>query len=348
MYVGSRTCSGAAALNIREARRLATGGPNPLALRNWTRLTLPMLRAKSNQAIVASLVFAVFLWGGNNTGVKFLVGSWPPIWVGCTRFLCAGLLMLALLRHTQWLGTSSSLSVEDRRGLWWRSGLSLAVYIVAFNWALRFTSASHVALYLGASPVWALASDGRLQRNWRALARYAAALLAFAGVLILFWPTLRSSPKHLIGELLGLAASVLWAYHGHQCRSLGSRLSGVEITAHTMWRAAIWLAPLALLEACLRPIPWRANLVLVQAYCVLAGGVAAFALWNNALRQWPTSQVFLFNNLVPLSTMSWAHVCLGEAVTRTYFIALILIVGAVLLAQANWPRILGAFGWVPE
>lgn len=297
-------------------------------------------------SIIASLLLAVFLWGGNNAGIKLLVGTWPPIWVGCTRFLCAGLLMLGVLRWTQWLGRAPAPTPSERGGLWWRTGLSLAVYIVVFNWALRFTSASHVALYLGASPVWTLLAEGRPEKNWRSLQRYLCAALAFSGVLLLFWPTLQHSNgqahsnAHWTGELLGLSASLLWSYHGHQCRTLGSTLSGVSLTAHTMCRAGALLIPLALLETAFNPPVWNTKLVLVQSYCILFGGVAAFALWNNALRRWPTSQVFLFNNLIPLSTMSWAHWCLGEQVTRTYFMAMGLIISAVILSRLDLRRLL--------
>jgi drug/metabolite transporter (DMT)-like permease len=303
-----------------------------------------MFALGTKNTIIASLLFAVFLWGGNNAGIKYLVGSWPPIWVGCTRFLCAGLLMLGVLRWTRWLGREAAPTAAERSGLWWRTGLSLAVYIVVFNWSLRFTTASHVALYLGASPVWTLLAEGRPARNWRSAQRYFSAVLAFSGVLLLFWPTLQQSntQTHWTGELLGLFASLLWAYHGLQCRLLGATLSGVSLTAQTMWRAGVWLIPLALIEIALHPPVWGAKLVLVQGYCILFGGVAAFALWNNALSRWPTSQVFLFNNLIPLSTMSWAHWCLGEQVTRTYFLAMALIVGAVVFSRLNlgrWRRV---------
>lgn len=291
----------------------------------------------SKNMIVASLLFAVFLWGGNNAGIKYLVGSWPPIWVGCTRFLCAGLLMLAVLRWTRWLGREAAPTPDEKSRLWWRTGLSLAVYIVVFNWSLRFTTASHVALYLGASPVWTLLAEGRPAWNWRSMQRYFCAVVAFFGVLLLFWPALQQSnaQTHWTGELLGLSASLLWAYHGHQCRLLGATLSGVTLTAHTMWRAGAWLIPFAAIEIAWHPPVWDAKLCLVQSYCILFGGVAAFALWNNALRRWPTSQVFLFNNLIPLSTMSWAHWSLGEQVTHTYFVAMALIIGAVVLSRLD-------------
>lgn len=276
-----------------------------------------------------------------------LVASWPPIWVGATRFLCAGLLLLAVLRGTNWLGTATVLSSDLKRKLWWRGGLSLAVYIVVFNWAVRCTVVSHVALYLGASPVWALLWERAGTKNGRNLLQsYGAAALALLGVVVLFWPALKSSSGSAPGELLGLAASVLWTNFGRQCRALGSHLSGAEVTAHTMWRAGVLLMPLALVEIAAAGLVWRSDLILVQGYCIVAGGVVAFALWNNALRHWHTSEVYLFNNLIPLSTMLWARACLKEPVTPTFWAAMVLIVAGVVIGQTNWQKFFGG-RWLP-
>ena len=167
-------------------------------------LTRAVLKGKSNTSLAFGLVIAVALWGGNNAGTKWLVSSWPPIWTGGTRFLCAGLLLLAVLRVTSWFGQYVVPSRELSRALWLRGGLSLAAYIVAFNFALRYTSASHVALYLGASPIWALlweAGSERIKIGW---ARWGAALLALSGVGVLLAPALAGSNVSLVGELFGL------------------------------------------------------------------------------------------------------------------------------------------------
>ena len=287
----------------------------------------------SNFTIAAALVFAVFLWGGNNAGTKFLVGHpdapWPPIWTGGTRFLCAGLLLLGMLQWCNWFGALSPLNPDLRRRLWWRGGLSLAAYIVAFNSALCFTTASHVALYLGAAPVWALLWEGRPADARVAVQRYGAALLALSGVFILVWPSLRVTSVNLPGEILGISCSVLWTLYGRQCRELTRGLTGVEVSAHTMWRAGALLVPLGLVEVFLRgfhPTPWQFG---VHAYCIIAGGVVAFAIWNVALRRWPTSKVYLFNNLIPLSSTTWAHFTLGEEVATTFWLAMALIVAGV-------------------
>ena len=307
---------------------------------------------RSHALLVASLLFTIFLWGGNNTGIKYLVQTWPPVWVGGTRFVCAGLLMLGLLRWTDWLGPKSGCVAAVNRRLWWGGGLGLAVYIAVFNWALTFTSASHVALYLGASPVWALAWEGREGRGrGEFVRRFVAAALALGGVFLLLWPALKGGGHGRlpwVGECLGLAASLLWVVYGRQCRVLARTLSGAEVSAHTMARAGLFLLPVGLLETIGRqPIVWDAKLLWVQLYCIVGGGVVAFGLWNHALRYWRTSEVYLFNNLIPASTMLWAHFCLGEPMTPTFWLAMALISGGVTLAQANWERILGRF-WVPE
>jgi len=304
--------------------------------------------SKNHLGIIAGLLLAILLWGGNNASIKFLVKSWPPITVGSTRFIIAGLLMFALLRWTNLLGRAGLLSPELRRSLWWRGGFSLAAYTVVFNFALRWASASHVALYLAVAPVWALLLEGR---SGYTLGKYfkcfLAAVLALVGVAILFLPALKSTAGTLRGEFLALVASVLWTNYGRQCRLLGATLSGAEITAHTMWRAGLLMLPLAIVENIYHPIHLEPGLLLAQSYCILAGGITAFALWNHALRHWKTSEVFLFGNLIPVSTMLWAHFTLGETISPTFWFAMAFIVSGVLIGQADWQKIFGN-KWLPS
>jgi drug/metabolite transporter (DMT)-like permease len=299
-----------------------------------------------NGALAGSLLLAVILFGASNTGIKFLVGFWPPLAIGASRFLVAGLVLLSLFRWTNLVGTPHPITPDLNRRLWLRTGLLMALYILVFNYSLKLTSISHVALYLGAAPVWALLWEGAPEKHWRSAQRYGAAALAFSGVLTLFWPILRQGSPTLPGEILGLLSSIVWTGVGRQTRLLGKELSGAEISAHTFWRAGILVTPLAIIEISRTTIPWRTDGMWVQLYCILGGGVAAFALWNNALRHWKTSQVYLFNNLVPISTMTWAHFCLGEPFTKTFWLAMTLIGSGVLLGQANLQKFFGPL-WFP-
>ena len=299
-----------------------------------------MSEQKNNASIAGGLLLVVILWGGNNVGTKWLVGSWPPVATGCMRFLCAGLLLLAILRCTNWLGEFQPLTREHYRLLWRRGGLALAIYIITFCWALHLTAASHIALYLGASPIWALLAEERPRRNLASVRRYAAALLAVAGVLVLFWPALHSGKSSLLGELLGLACGLCWANYSWQARFLSQKIPGVEVAAHSMWMSGVWLLPIAIFEIAQHGLILDAKHFSVQALCVVFGSVIPYSMWNSALHHWRTSQVMLFNNFIPISTTTWAYFTLGEPLTPTFCTAMILIIAGVLLGQMDWAKIL--------
>ena len=301
----------------------------------------------NNATITAGLLFAVFIWGATNALTKVIVRTWPANFTGSTRFLAASLILLALLRWTKWFGETHPVSPELNRRLWWRGGLSLALYIIVFNWALKLAPLSHVALYLGAAPVWALLWEGRPERNWKSAQRYGAAALAFSGVLVLLWPSLRNGTGSLASECLGVACGPLWANFGSQCRGLGRDLNGAEVSAHTFGRAGLLLAPFAAGELFTQAVPIRTGVVLAQLVCVLGGSVVTFAIWNSALRHWPVSRVYLFNNLIPLVSSAWAYFWLGEQLTGTFWPAMLLIGASVLLGQPFWAQFF-ARRWLPE
>ena len=294
---------------------------------------------KNSPSIAASLLLVVLLWGGNNASTKWLVGDWPPVFTGMTRFLFAGVILLSVLRFTTLLGKFQSLTATQHRQLWLRGGLGLAAYTVTFCWALKLTAASHVALYIGASPVWALLVEQRPQKNWSSVRRYAAAFLAMTGVLVLFWPALKNSNFNLAGECCGLASSLFWANYNHQSRILARTIHGVEVAANSMWMSGVWLLPIALIEILQHGLVVDVRHLGIQSLAIVFGGVVPYALWNSALRHWPTSRVMLFNNLIPLSTTTWAHYVLGEAITPTFCVAMILIVAGVAIGQMDWAKV---------
>ena len=315
------------------------GSINFIGNRALQRFTRRVLSNKNHPLIAGSLLLVVLLWGGNNAGTKWLVHEWPPVFTGMTRFLFAGLLLFLILRFTPLLGRFPALSPDQRRQLWLRGGLGLAAYTLVFCWALRLTAASHVALYIGASPIWALLVEQRPQKNWGSLRRYGAALLAVSGVLVLFWPALQNSSFNLAGECCGLGSSLLWANYNHQSRILARTIHGVEVAANAMWMSGVWLLPVAAVELYQRGLHLDASHVGIQTLAILFGGVVPYALWNSALRHWQTSRVMLFNNFIPISTTVWAHYALGEPITPTFCTAMVLIVAGVAIGQLDWARI---------
>jgi drug/metabolite transporter (DMT)-like permease len=165
--------------------------------------------------------------------------------------------------------------------------------------------------------------------------RFTAAFLTLCGVAILFKSTPTDQGSNWIGNGLGLLASVLWTVYSRVCRGFGHRLSSAQINGHNFVRTFVWLLPFAIYDQCTQDIPMQIKLWSAQIYSIIAAGVVAFALWTNALKQWPTSRVMLFVNLIPLTTVLCGWIFLNETVTAAFWGAMLFVITGVLLGLAD-------------
>lgn len=292
-------------------------------------------------------MLAVILWGGNNVGLKFLARDWPPAWTASIRFLIGGGVLLALLRWTRWLGSLRPVEPAFNRELWWRGGALLAFFMLVCNITFQHLPASHFALHMAASPVWALLFEGGFTRSWKTVRQVVAIALALGGVGVLLAPALRQHSSSLLGESLGLACALGWTIYSRQSRHLARATPAVEITARSMWRAGLILLPFGCIEIARHPIGVDTTAVLTLVFCSIFGAAAAYGLWNHALTLWPGSRVFLFSNLIPVTTMTGAYLILGEPLTPTFAGAMLLILAGVLLGAVDFNALIGRW-WSPE
>lgn len=335
------------ATSRRRASRFERNGSNPPRFCPGNPRERFLVTHPSHHQIVVSLFLAVVFWGSNNVGLKFLARDWPPAATASARFLIAGAAMMAALRWTRWLGILSNPSALQNRRLWWRGGLLLAGFMVACNVAFRHLPAAHFALYMAASPVWALLLEGGFSWSWRTARQLTAAALAFSGVGVLLGPAMRHGESNIFGEAMGLICGLGWAVYSRESRRLSESMSAVEVTARSMWRAGVLLLPFGIVECVAHPFRPSPSALGVLIYCSLIGAAVAYALWNHALTLWPSSRVFLFSNLIPLSTMGFAHWILGEPLTPTYASAMGLILLGVFFGVFDFGKWAGRW-WTPE
>ena len=293
--------------------------------------------------IAASLVLATVVWGANNTTIGYLVGSkhggWPVLWTTGTRLLCAGLLLMALLRWTRLFGEPAPVPGELSRRLWIRGGVLFIGWAAGFSWAVTYTPVSHASLYLAASPVWGLLLEERPRLNRESARKYFAALLALVGIVILFLPKLQDGAGgDWRGDVIAFGASWSWTLYSRESREISGRIPGMVYTAQTAWRAGLLLLPLLLWEVSNNPPALQPRLVGWQIFSIFAGTIVGLGIWNNVLRHWPISRALLFNNLIPIFSMLFAWLCLNEALTTTFIPAMALVVAGVVVGLAPWRK----------
>ena len=290
--------------------------------------------------ILSAIGVAIFLWSGNNVATKIVITEWPPMWATCLRFFVSSSILLGAIRFFPSLGVRVQIDRGLRRRLWLGPGLSFTVYIMAFIWALKFTTASNVALYFATSPVFAMSWDRYDGQNvpWKRM--LLASCLTLIGVIWLFLPTLSGAEFGWIGDGLAFTGSLLWVHFSHLSKKFQGSLPAAQLNGEIFWRTAILLSPFALYDQFNASISWDTNVVIAHVYSTIGPSIIAFMAWSFALKNWPTSKVMLFVNLVPLLTALWAKAILGESVHSNFWVAMVFVATGVCVSLGRLPGFL--------
>ncbi len=269
---------------------------------------------------------------------KIVITEWPPMWATCVRFVVSSAILLGLVRLFPRLGTRVRIDSALRRRLWLGPGLSFTVYLMSFVWALKFTSASNVAVYFATSPVVAMLWDHFEGHRvaWKRM--LSAASLTFIGVIWLFLPTLSSDGSAWFGDGLAFAGSLLWVHFSHLSRKFQGVLPAAQLNGEIFWRTALLISPFAIYDQFTKTIPWDSTVVIAHVYATIGPSIFAFMAWSFALKHWPTSRVMLFVNLIPLLTALWARVILKEQIRDSFWIAMIFVAAGVYVSLGKLPK----------
>ncbi len=254
------------------------------------------------------------------------------MWATGIRFIVSGAILLFLIHRSPWLGQPQPITPKLRRRLWWGPGLVFTCYLMSFIWALKFTTASNVAVYFAASPVFAVLWD-RLHGQdvpWKRM--LLATPLALSGVAWFFLPTLSYGGTSWIGDGLAFLGSLLWVHFSHLCRQFQGQLPAAQLNGETFKRTALLIAPFVIYDQFTASIPLSGKVIAAHVYATLGPSIFAFLTWSYALRHWPTSRVMLAVNLIPLTTALLASLFLDEVIPKNFWTAMLLVASGVSIA----------------
>lgn len=262
------------------------------------------------------LLAAVLIWGSTYVVTKGGVDDVPPMLFALLRYCVASILLvpIALAR-----GGVRRLPYPVPWGTLALMGLTgVALYYIAFNLALTYTTASQGALIQSSIPaVTALLAVVWLGERPSA-GRIAGIGLAVAGVLLIVagGEADGATPQApLIGNLLLFGTVLTWSVYTVLAKRLAST-DFVAVIAAVSVTGTLMLIPAALAEAAAMPATtispdgW-ARIAYLGAF---SSGVS-YLFYNRALRDLDASQVGAFSNLAPVVGVVSGALVLGEAIT---------------------------------
>jgi len=281
----------------------------------------------------AAAVGMTVAFGLSFVATKYALRGFEPLLVALLRFTLAGaaLWLVWRLRAHRERATPA-----DLRRLALLGFVSLTVYFSFENLGIARTSASAAAILIGAIPVFTVILNHFTLREQTGARQWLGIGLSFAGIIALVVTAGAASGGSLTGNLLVLAASLSAAVYGLLARRILVDRSALFVTTWQNLFGALFMAPLALIEALVAGVrqpaaPAVGGVLFLTVVC----SMIAYLLLNYAYRFLSASRVSVFINLTPVVAVAAAYVLLGERFTAGQAVAAVVVVAGVWLANTG-------------
>ena len=284
------------------------------------------------RALVAYLVVCV-VWGSTYLAIRVGVGVLPPFLFAGLRFVIAGLLLLTVA-----LALGDSL---PRRAGDWRTQAIVGVLLLAGGnafvvWAEQYIASGIASIFVVTVALWmaffdAIIPGGSGDLNWRVVA---GLLLGFLGTTLL----VGASPAEILradlrGPIALTCASASWSIgsvYGKRHKTETSPYVGAAIQMVAGGTATALVG--TLLGEWSRWHPTGRG-VGALAYLVVFGSIVGYSAYTYALRNASATIVGTYAYVNPVIAVLLGWLLLREPVTARTFLAMALIIGAVVWIQ---------------
>lgn len=291
-------------------------------------------RRPVDAAAASLMVVLCAIWGTQQVVIQLTLPDMAPLLQIGIRAGVASLVILSilLLRH------------EAHRlggGNGWPGLLVGALFGLEFVFVaegLRFTSASHMSIFLYTAPIFAalglhvLIPNERLNRwQWMGIAA------AFAGVVLSFYDRGDNAEAGLswIGDVLGIMGGAAWGATTVVVRA--SRLARAP-AAVTLWYQLVGGCVLGIGAAVAlgqTDVRFSAGLAASLAYQSLVIAAASYLAWFSLLRTYLASRLGTLSFMTPIFGIGFGVAIMNDRLTPNFVLGAILILAGILVVSAQ-------------
>ncbi|MGD0625671.1 MAG: DMT family transporter [Thermodesulfobacteriota bacterium] len=279
------------------------------------------------------LLLAVIIWGSDYLFAKIALREVSPISFSAMRtaISTAVLIPFFVKREKNW-----SVSV---RHFSWLVGLALLGTVLnRIFWAigLSLTTASNSALLMATSPIFVLIGSSIFLRTVVTSRAVLGILLSFVGVFLMIqgdWKGGLMGSETFRGDLIIIAAAVLWALFTVLAKKLLKEYSSLKVTAYVMLIGTILFLPFLPNEkgGGWGEISWLAWFSVL--YVAILGNCLAYFFWIWGIQNIGPMRTGLYQYLMPVVTILLAVPFLKETLTAIQVWGAAVVFGGIFLAR---------------
>jgi drug/metabolite transporter (DMT)-like permease len=284
-----------------------------------------------DRTAVAAMVLLCASWGFQQVCVKLALPELPPIAQAAIRSIGASVLVGL---WAWWMRRDLRLD-DSTLGPGILVGLIFGAEFIFLFLALARTEAGRVVMLLYSAPfVVAIGARFLPMPERLTLDRWAGIAIAFAGVAILLSPGSTVSASSLVGDLMALAAGILWGLTTLIIKATKLRatepakvllyqlaVSAVAMTATSLMAGEVW-------RVAVTALTWS-----VIIYQVVWVTTITYLIWFWLVSRYPPARLSVLSFLSPVFGVSFGHWVLGEALTGPLLLSLLLVAGGIVLVN---------------
>jgi drug/metabolite transporter (DMT)-like permease len=280
------------------------------------------------------LLATVSLWALNFTVSKYILDhGFRPLAYSSVRYACAAVIFAGIT-----LAWEGSLRI-GRREL--PLILACTVFLFAnqlsFIYALKFTTATTVALLFGTLPIFTALFARGTGVEHLSLRFWLAACLSFAGVALVAIGSGGGLSADLKGDALAVSGAATWAAYSVAITPLMRRYSPFRLSAVLLLAVTVPLVLSGWTQLRDQSFDFGTLVWIGFAFAVLGPLVITNLLWFTAIDRVGPSRASLFANLQPFLAAIVALLLLAEEITTVQVAGGLAIAGGIVLASRRGP-----------
>ncbi|MAK56531.1 MAG: EamA family transporter [Pusillimonas sp.] len=286
------------------------------------------------------MVLLCLIWASQQIALKAVATDIAPIFQISIRSGIAAVLVALLMMYQRVPLITSDGTLKP--GL--LVGALFALEFLLMGEGLRYTTASHIAVFLYTAPFFAaLGLHWRLPEERLALGQWVGIALAFVGVAIAFLGPDRNgyenAPNMLLGDFLGVLAGAAWGATTVvvRCSALSNALATRTLLYQLIGGFLILL--LATVVTGQTAVNFTPQVIASVAFQATVVSFFSFLAWFWLLRKYLASRIGVFSFMTPMFGIVLGVWLLGEPLDPSFLFGAVLVaLGIVLVSGHAWLR----------
>jgi drug/metabolite transporter (DMT)-like permease len=280
------------------------------------------------------LLLTATIWAANYPIAKYALAQMDALVFNAGRYIVAALVLsLIIVLRGEWL-------VVERAD--WRQIVRVGVvasvmYQSAFIIGLHLTTAGNAAVMMATSPLWTLLLNAFFHGERIRLGTWLGVALSLCGITFIIAGSgkkLSLGGYEIIGDVICLAAALLWAFNTNLQKPLLTRYSPLHLATLSVSIGAVGLSVVASPSAV--TTQWVSLGWDVWLAIAISGGLSigiANVFWSNGVRQLGPGKTAPFSNLIPVIAFVLSYFVLNENINFMQLVGSVITIAGVWLAR---------------